>query len=277
MTNITKIRLSGNTYSLVDESAIHSLEGYSTIEQMTAAITAATAALAETIAEADYQNVTQVQNAITAATAPLATNADLTAHTSNGDIHVTSAEKSAWSAKLDVADVADFFDEVGYNESTKNIEFKHGSDVKKTLSAAPFIKDGMVNNVEVKAVEGVTSLVITFNTDAGKDAIAIPISDIFDASNYYTTAQTQSYVEGYTYDKATIDEKISDSGTFDPTQYYNKTATDALLNEKQATLVSGTNIKTVGTQSVLGSGNIALMTAHVGTGTDSETLIFDFA
>ena len=50
-----------------------------------------------------------------------------------------------------------------------------------------------------------------------------------------------------------------------------------LLATKQDLLVSGTNIKTVGAQSVLGSGNIALMTAHVGTGNDAETLIFEFA
>ena len=111
---------------------------------------------------------------------------------------------------------------------------------------------------------------------------------------------TKEYVSGFTYDKATIDEKVAGGGTFDPTQYYNKTATDALLankadtattytktevdnaitaatSTKQDTLVSGTNIKTVGAQSVLGSGNIKLMTASVGTGNDSETLIFDFA
>ena len=105
----------------------------------------------------------------------------------------------------------------------------------------------------------------------------------FDPSNYYTTAQTQAYVTGYTYDKATIDQKVQDSGTFDPTQYYttaqtySKSEVDTALNGKQATLVSGTNIKTVGTNSLLGSGNIALMTASIGTGNDSETLIFDFA
>lgn len=43
---------------------------------------------------------------------------------------------------------------------------------------------------------------------------------------------TESYVQGYTYDKATIDEKVAGGGTFDPTQYYNKTQTDALLDEK---------------------------------------------
>jgi hypothetical protein len=43
---------------------------------------------------------------------------------------------------------------------------------------------------------------------------------------------TESYVQNYTYDKQTIDDKVAQGGTFDPTQYYNKAATDALLDEK---------------------------------------------
>jgi len=43
---------------------------------------------------------------------------------------------------------------------------------------------------------------------------------------------TEEYVQNYTYDKETIDEKVAGGGTFDPTQYYTKTATDALLDEK---------------------------------------------
>ena len=46
--------------------------------------------------------------------------------------------------------------------------------------------------------------------------------------DYVTGAQ----LSAFTYDKATIDEKVAEGGTFDPTQYYNKTATDALLDEK---------------------------------------------
>lgn len=51
------------------------------------------------------------------------------------------------------------------------------------------------------------------------------------------SSQTADFVTGeelssYTYDKATIDSKIASGGTFDPTQYYNKTATDELLNKK---------------------------------------------
>ena len=302
MAILDKIRLSGTTYNIVDASAIHSLDGYSTTSQMNAAITAATSALAESIAEQGYQNAEQVQSAVTAATTPI--NNTLTAHTANTEIHVTVSDKSAWNAKLDAADVEGFFGAVNYDKESKRINFYNtstGGTVLGYVDATDFIKDGMVSNVEIKEVaEKGVCLVITFNSDSGKQAIEIPISQIFNADNYYTKSQTDSAIAAYTYDKATIDQKVAEGGTFDPTQYYDKTATDNLLakkantadtytktevsnaindvaSTKQDTLVSGTNIKTVGAQSVLGSGNIALMTAHVGTGNDSETLILEFA
>lgn len=303
MANLTKIRLSGTTYNIVDDSAVHSLAGYSTTEQMNAAITAATNALAESIAEQNYQTSGDVQNAITAETTPI--NNTLTAHTANTDVHVTVADKSAWNAKLDAADITGLFGVADYDSTTHRINFYNtstGGTVLSYIDASPFLVDGMVENVVITSVtsggSAVTVLEITFNTDAGKQAIDIPISQIFDASNYYTKSEVDDAISSYTYDKQTIDNKIG--ATFDPTQYYDKTATDALLankadtattytktevdnaitaatSTKQDTLVSGTNIKTVGTQSVLGSGNIALMSASVGTGNDSETLIFDFA
>lgn len=302
MANISKLRLSGVTYTIVDETAIHDLSNYYTTAQTNSQITAATSALAQTIEEAGYQNASQVNAAITAVTNPI--NATLTAHTANTDIHVTVSDKEAWNAKLDAADVEGFFGAVNYDKESKRINFYNtstGGTVLGYVDATDFIKDGMVSNVEIKEVaEKGACLVITFNSDSGKQAIEIPISQIFNADNYYTKSQTDSAIAAYTYDKATIDQKVAEGGTFDPTQYYDKTATDALLankadtattytktdvdnaitaatSTKQDTLVSGTNIKTVGAQSVLGSGNIALMTAHVGTGNDAETLIFDFA
>ena len=304
MANISKLRLSGVTYTIVDETAIHDLSNYYTTAQTDSQITAATSALAQTIEEAGYQNASQVNAAITAVTNPI--NATLTAHTANTEIHVTLANKETWNAKLDAADVEGLFGYSEYDQETHRINFKNTStgSVISYIDASPFIVDGMVQNVEIKdvTIEGgsVKCLVISFNTDAGKQDINIPISQVFDASNYYTKAQTDSAIAAYTYDKATIDQKVAEGGTFDPTQYYDKTATDNLLankadtattytktevdnaitaatSTKQDQLVSGTNIKTVGAQSVLGSGNIALMTAHVGTDNDAETLIIEFA
>lgn len=50
------------------------------------------------------------------------------------------------------------------------------------IDGADFIKDGMVENVEI--VDG--NLVITFNTDHGLEPISIPLSKIFNPENYYT-------------------------------------------------------------------------------------------
>ena len=302
MANISKLRLSGITYTIVDETAIHDLSNYYTTAQTNSQITAATSALAKIIDEAGYQNASQVNAAITAVTNPI--NATLTAHTANTEIHVTLANKEAWNAKLDAADVEGFFGAVNYDKESKRINFYNtstGGTVLGYVDATDFIKDGMVSNVEIKEVaEKGVCLVITFNSDSGKQAIEIPISQIFNADNYYTKSQTDSAIAAYTYDKATIDQKVAEGGTFDPEQYYNKTATDNLLankadtattytkNEvdnaitaatstKQDKLVSGTNIRTVGGHSVLGSGNILLMKAHVGTGNDAETLIIEFA
>lgn len=332
MANITKIRLSGTTYTIVDESAIHSLDGYWNSGQTENAITAATSALAESIAEQGYQTSGDVQNAISGkaeASDVQTLSGTVTAHTANTDIHVTTADKTAWNAKADLSDipsVSGYADAVAYDTNAKEMKFYHGGTGGTevfSFDASPFLIDGMVDNVEIKDVtisgESVTCLVISFNTDAGKQEIDIPLTEIFDASNYYTTAQTDSAIAAAISGKAdssAVTEEISAAvsgkqdtlisgtsiktinnesllgsgnitieaaGTVDQTIISGSTnavAGGAVydgLAGKQATLVSGTNIKTVGTQSLLGSGNVALMTASIGTGNDSETLIFDFA
>ena len=71
-----------------------------------------------------------------------------------------------------------------YNSTDKTIEFYNASGTKLNtdIDATDFIKDGMVDTVEVTG----GNLVITFNTDAGKEDIEIPITDIFNADDYYT-------------------------------------------------------------------------------------------
>lgn len=304
MANITKIRISGTTYTIVDESAVHSLAGYSTTAEMNAAITAATGALAESIAEQGYQTSGDVQSAISGkadTTAVTAVDNALTAHTANTDIHVTTAQTAAWSAKVDTSDLAGYADAVEYDSNSKEMKFYHGGTGGTevfSFDASPFLVDGMIESVVITSITSGSSeiqvLEITWNSAAGGQVTDIPLSAIFDPSNYYTTAQTQAYVTAYTYDKQTIDDKITQSGTFDPTQYYTtantysksevdtalsgkadtattytKTEVDTALSGKQATLVSGTNIKTVGGTTLLGSGNVPTLKASL----DGETLV----
>ena len=72
---------------------------------------------------------------------------------------------------------------------------------------------------------------------------------------------------------------ITDAQAGDLTNYYTKSETNTLLGGKQATLVSGTNIKTINNESILGSGNIDIQggsTYTAGRGIDitNDTISF---
>ena len=82
------------------------------------------------------------------------------------------------------------FNNVEYNSQTKRINFKHDNTVLKYIDTSDFIKDGMVDSVSI-ASSGSDSddngvLIVTFNTDAGKEDIEIPLNQVFDPSNYYS-------------------------------------------------------------------------------------------
>lgn len=119
-----------------------------------------------------------------------------------------------------------------YNSTAK-------TEVLGSVDASDFIKDGFLQSVTIEnkviSGESVPCLVFIWNTDAGIQETDIPLN-----------------------------------GIFDPTNYYTKTEVNGLLANKQDTLVSGTNIKTVGGTSLLGSGNIATLKAEV----SGDTLVF---
>ena len=119
-----------------------------------------------------------------------ANTADLTAHTGNSAIHITSDERTKWSGKLS---------NVQYSKTDKKIYFYSGATSENpvsTIDATDFIKDGMVSNVEIKDVTNSGScLVITFNADSGKQDINIPISKIFNPENYYLKTETSGKTE----------------------------------------------------------------------------------
>lgn len=252
MANISKLRLSGVTYTIVDETAIHDLSNYYTTAQTDSQITAATSALAQTIEEAGYQNSSQVNAAITAVTNPI--NATLTAHTANTEIHVTLANKQAWSAKLDAADVEGLFGFVDYDSEHKRINFKNTStgSVIGYVDTTDFVKDGFLQSVKIenKTIESksVPCLVFVWNTDAGISETDIPLSGIFDPTNYVSVSDFNAY---------TASTETAIGGKVDTSTYESYTAaTDTAIQGKQETLVSGINIKTINNNSLLGSGDI---------------------
>lgn len=89
-----------------------------------------------------------------------------------------------------------------YDSQSKEIQLTNGETVLAHIDATDFIKDGMVENVEVK--DG--KLVITFNTDSGKEDIEIEVSKIFDATNYYNKTEA----DGKFATKAALDEVSGD-------------------------------------------------------------------
>lgn len=287
MAQLDKIRLSGTTYDIIDATAVHSLDGYWTTGETTNAITAATNALAESIAEQGYQTSGDVQNAITAVTNPI--NSTLTAHTANTDIHVTIADKNAWNAKVDESDIAGLFGNVLYDSTTQRINFYHestGGTVLAYIDASDFVKDAFLDSVVVedRVIEGQTvpCLVFTWNTDAGKSETVIPIGGTFDPTNYYTKTQINNIVTGITEDiseatsgkaDTTAVTQINDALTAHTsnTDIHVTTSDKTTWSGKQDALVSGTNIKTINGNSLLGSGNLEVQTLPTVQGT---TLIF---
>ena len=229
-----------------------------------------------------------------------------------------SVDTTTIAKKSDIPSVSGYADSVKYNSTSKYVEFYHGGTGGTKVfeyDASPFLIDGMVQNVEIKDVTSgsstVTCLVISFNTDAGKQDINIPISQIFDASNYYTKTETDEAIDaaivaasGVTSgvvqtmidesisgkaDSSAVTEEISAavSGKADTTALtavnnalsahtadttIHVTSSDKTTwNGKQDALVSGTNIKTVNGNSLLGSGDITVQTLPTVQGT---TLIF---
>lgn len=72
-----------------------------------------------------------------------------------------------------------------YNTETKKINLEgFDSSVIASIDATAFIKDGMINTVELvtdpESHSPGTYLVITFNTDAGKDTIYLDVSSLID-------------------------------------------------------------------------------------------------
>lgn len=273
MAQLDKIRLSGVTYDIIDATAVHSLDGYWTTGETTNAITAATNALAESIAEQGYQTSGDVQNAISG-------KADTTA--------VTQSINEAVSGKLDTSIfqtysgnnetvLASKFAGATWNSTDKKIYFYDNASATGTalayIDATDFVKDGFLQSVTIEnkviSGESVPCLVFIWNTDAGIQETDIPLSGIFDPTNYVSvdtftayTAATDTVIAG----KASQSDLDSVSGavtahTADTTIHV--TSSDKTTwSGKQDALVSGTNIKTINNESVLGSGNITIDTGN---------------
>lgn len=140
-------------------------------------------------------------------------------HTANEVGAMAASERGNYlTTATTIPNVDNYFDDVEYDSNSKRINFKHGNTVKDYIDATDFIKDGMVDTVAIATPtggtnSGVTCLVVTFNTDAGKSDIEIPLSSIFDASNYYTKTDADDKfmtISAYTEDEEVIAAALND-------------------------------------------------------------------
>ena len=112
--------------------------------------------------------------------------------------YITGVDLSDYATLQDIPDVSDYFDGAEYDSGTTRINFYHGNTVKAYIDASAFIVDGMIDDVRIETISGASYLVIDFNTASGKEDIQIPLTDIFDPSNYYDKDAIDGIVSGLT-------------------------------------------------------------------------------
>ena len=81
---------------------------------------------------------------------------------------------------------------IEWDSNAKTLKLYSGNHLLGSVDGASWVKDGMV---ESAAIVG-NNLEITFNTDAGKEKISVPLTDIFNPDNYYDKATIDSKLEG---------------------------------------------------------------------------------
>ena len=109
---------------------------------------------------------------------------------------------------------------IEWDSNAKTLKLYSGNHLLGSVDGTSWVKDGMVQSA---AIVG-NNLEITFNTDAGKEKISVPLTDIFNPDNYY--------------DKATIDSKFENVSISDEyvtgisnTLYYGQTYLKVMTNK----------------------------------------------
>lgn len=130
----------------------------------------------------------------------------------------------------------------------------------------------LINSTDLnKMKDGVLFFQISYSVADESYSDGLFNNTIAGNTNYYISLNNSGENDYYT--KEEIDEKLDAivaGGEIDLSNYYKKSEVDNLLTNKadkseltgkQDTLISGTNIKTINNQSILGSGNIEIQTS----------------
>ncbi len=119
---------------------------------------------------------------------------------------------------------------IKYDSSSKTITLVgiNGAQIGDAIDATDFIKDGMLQNVELKTVGSETKLVFTFNTDSGKEEIPVDVTSLLNGTELHNLEASLSAHTASTTVHFTGEEK----GAFlDLIGTYNKTALDTKFSE----------------------------------------------
>lgn len=145
------------------------------------------------------------------------------------------ATKKELAAKLDTAT---------YNSEKANFALKSELPDTSTLATKSEVTSGLATKLDVA----------TYNVDKPTFALKTEIPDI---SGLATKTELSGKLDTATYnsEKASFETKENAAATYQVKGDY---ATTAQLNSKQDTLVSGTNIKTINGNSLLGEGDITI-------------------
>lgn len=145
------------------------------------------------------------------------------------------ATKEELAAKLDTAT---------YNSEKANFALKSELPDTSTLATKSEVTSGLATKLDVA----------TYNVDKPTFALKTEIPDI---SGLATKTELSGKLDTATYnsEKASFETKENAAATYQVKGDY---ATTAQLNSKQDTLVSGTNIKTINGNSLLGEGDITI-------------------
>lgn len=145
------------------------------------------------------------------------------------------ATKEELAAKLDTAT---------YNSEKANFALKSELPDTSTLATKSEVTSGLATKLDVA----------TYNADKPTFALKTEIPDI---SGLATKTELSGKLDTATYnsEKASFETKKNAAATYQVKGDY---ATTAQLNSKQDTLVSGTNIKTINGNSLLGEGDITI-------------------
>lgn len=145
------------------------------------------------------------------------------------------ATKEELAAKLDTAT---------YNSEKANFALKSELPDTSTLATKSEVTSGLATKLDVA----------TYNVDKPTFALKTEIPDI---SGLATKTELSGKLDTATYnsEKANFETKENAAATYQVKGDY---ATTAQLNSKQDTLVSGTNIKTINGETILGEGDITI-------------------